>query len=105
VPEHDGGDRSAQERARARRRRTQPPADELGGAVLVPPATFRSADRAVQLSAVRVFSSGIEFEFQLVLREERRGPDALHAALDIPERRTVVPGSALTDGAGRLVVL
>lgn len=46
------------------------PGNEAGGVVLVEPAVFRSTECALQLESTRVFSTGVQFQFRVVVRQQ-----------------------------------
>lgn len=67
---------------RRQRQRMQLPRNELGGVVAITPGVFRSADCAVQLELVRVYSTGVQFQFKVVVRQ-RQSPE--------PGQRSTMP--------------
>jgi len=67
------GDESPEELAALRRqwqRMLSVPKNEAGGVVFVEPAVFRSAECALQLELTRVFSTGVQFQFRVVVRQQ-----------------------------------
>jgi len=67
------GDESPEELAALRfrqRQRMSVPKNEAGGVVFVEPAVFRSAECALQLELTRVFSTGVQFQFRVVVRQQ-----------------------------------
>ncbi|MBM9465999.1 hypothetical protein [Nakamurella leprariae] len=94
------GDEPPEDFARRMRRR-RVPTNEFGGPALMEPELFRSGDRAVQLCSVRVYSVGVRFDLQTVVRDpgtdpwslHRRGPgrdpdDHLWIGVKLPDGRT-----------------
>lgn len=73
VWEVNGRDESPQELEALRRRwqrMLSVPKNEAGGVVFVEPEVFRSAECAVQLELTRVFSTGVQFQFRVVVRQQ-----------------------------------
>lgn len=71
------GDESPEELAalRRRRRRMLEPTNEAGGVATVHAPVLRSTQCALQLELVRVFSTGVQFQFRVVVRQHRRPGD------------------------------
>lgn len=67
------GDESPEELVALRRqwqRKLSVPKNEVGGVVFVEPAVFRSTECALQLELTRVFSTGVQFQFRVVVRQQ-----------------------------------
>lgn len=55
---------------RRQRQRMSVPQNEAGGVVFVEPVVFRSAECALQLETTRVFSTGVQFQFRVLVRKQ-----------------------------------
>jgi len=55
---------------RRQRQRMSVPRNEAGGVVFVEPVVFRSAKCALQLETTRVFSTGVQFQFRVLVRQQ-----------------------------------
>ena len=101
------GDETPEQLAALRRQRQRMllPGNEMGGVVTITPEVFRSAECAVQLAVTRVFSTGVQFQFGVVVRQQsprqpgqrptlppilglgRSGDDALWVGVELADGR------------------
>lgn len=111
YPDQDSAEQAAVAELQRHRRRLLVPSNEVGGIVRTEPVIFRSADGAIQLEVVRVFSTAVQLQFRVIARatssEPRRAPlalsmgtgdDVLWVGVQLPDGRRATNAGVMLPG-------